>query len=99
MASRANLGEEEVTFSSERKKGSLWLGHKAAGCLWEEGGDPQKVRDRSSVDGEGCRGRGMSIQEGGVKSLRRECESEGGGSLALQREGRIENHQHIPTSV
>ena len=29
-----------VTFSTERKKGRVWLGHKAAGCLWEEGGDP-----------------------------------------------------------
>ena len=34
------LGRRRVTFSSEREKGSLWLGRKAAGSLWEEGGDP-----------------------------------------------------------
>lgn len=95
------LERRRVTFSSERKKGSLWLGHKAAGCLWEEGGDPtEKWETRSSVDGEGCRGRGMSIQEGRSEIITSESvKVKGGGSLALQREGRIENHQHIPTSV
>ena len=42
----------------------------------------------------------MSIQEGRSEIITLESvKVKGGGSLALQREGRIENHQHIPTSV